>query len=98
MNANNYEGERFMFPPIVVFVYNRVDRIEKLIDSLAKNLEASESDIYIYIFSDGQKSMRKLKKVQAVRDYIDTIPERGLFRAVHITKVRSNKRLTISII
>lgn len=85
-----------MYAPIIIFVYNRVDRVENLINSLAKNPEAAESQLYI--FSDGAKSEAGAAKVAAVRDYIDTIPLQKLFADVHITKAEKNKGLANSII
>ena len=85
-----------MYAPIIVFAYNRADRVEKLIDSLSKNPEAIESQLYI--FSDGAKSEAGAEKVEAVRRYIDTVPAMKLFADVHIVKAEKNKGLANSII
>lgn len=88
--------EEQKYAPIVIFVYNRADRVQKLIQSLAKNPEAKHSSVYIY--SDGAKDELGEVKVQNVRSYIDTIAEKGYFRAVHIQKAKKNKGLAKSII
>ncbi len=85
-----------MCAPIIIFVYNRVDRVKNLIDSLIKNPEAKDS--ILYIFSDGAKKSEEEIKVQAVRDYIDTIPEQGKFLKVYLIKSNRNKGLAPSII
>ncbi len=85
-----------MLAPIVIFVYNRADRIKKLIESLRENPEAKESALYI--FSDGAKNEAAVAKVQAVRDYIDSIPQQEIFGEVNISKSKVNKGLAPSII
>ena len=85
-----------MYAPIIVFAYNRADRVEKLIDSLSKNPEAIESQLYI--FSDGAKTEAGAAKVEAVRQYIDTVSAMKLFADVHIVKAEKNKGLANSII
>lgn len=85
-----------MLAPIVVFVYNRVDRVKKLIDSLILNPEAVSSELYV--FSDGSKNKEGEEKVQSVREYIDTIPQKGYFAKVTIIKSSKNKGLAPSII
>lgn len=85
-----------MLAPIVIFVYNRVDRVKNLIESLILNPEAASSELYI--FSDGSKNKEGERKVQTVREYIDTIPQRGCFAKVTIVKSPKNKGLAPSII
>lgn len=85
-----------MYAPIIIFVYNRVDRVENLIDSLALNPEARESDLYI--FSDGPKNEAGVSKIKAVREYIDSIASKALFKSTSITKSEKNKGLANSII
>ncbi len=82
--------------PIVLFVYNRADKVQRLVESLAKNPEAIDSTVYI--FSDGAKNETGEEKIQQVRDYIDTLPSSGLFQNVLIRKSPVNKGLANSII
>ena len=85
-----------MYAPIVIFVYNRVDRIKNLIKSLVINPESKLSDLYI--FSDGPKNDDAVDKVKEVRDYIDTLTNLDDFKSVYITKSEQNKGLAKSII
>lgn len=85
-----------MLAPIVIFVYNRADRVKNLIESLAKNPEAQDSQLFI--FSDGPKNESGEAKVNAVRTYIDSISAHRWFRSVTITKSPENKGLANSII
>ena len=86
----------YMYAPITIFVYNRVDRVQNLIDSLKVNPESKASDLYI--FSDGPKNVNAIGKVEAVRNYIDTLTNSSSFKSVHIIKARQNKGLATSII
>ena len=43
-----------MNAPVVLFVYNRLDHTMNVIDSLAKNELAEETDLYV--FSDAAKT------------------------------------------
>ncbi|MCK5156203.1 MAG: glycosyltransferase [Spirochaetales bacterium] len=85
-----------MLAPVVVFVYNRPDHTEKTIESLAKNHLARETEVFIY--ADGAKNEKSIEPVQLVRDYIDSLHERSLFKSIHIIKVASNKGLANSVI
>lgn len=85
-----------MYAPIIIFVYNRVDRVKQLVESLSKNLEAKDSELYI--FSDGAKSESGMQRVEEVRDYVEGIPKMGLFKNVFIDKAIKNRGLAESII
>ena len=56
--------------PIVIFVYNRPKHTKQTLESLAKNLLANKS--YLYIIADGSKQKND-NKVTEVRNYIKTI-------------------------
>ena len=85
--------------PVAVFVYNRLEHTKRLIESLKKNKEATDSDLYI--FSDapketGDEERRKLAalKVADVRDYIESIDG---FKRVTIVKREMNYGLAKNI-
>ncbi len=88
------------YAPIVVFVYNRIDKAERLFDSLSKCQEASQSDLII--FSDAAKvtgdediDERCATMVQEVRDYIKELHG---FKRISIVERESNWGLANSII
>ena len=85
-----------MIAPIVIFVYNRAERIKRLIESLSINPECSESSLFI--FSDGAKNSNDATKVDEVRNYIRTIESLGVFRSVEIVESQTNQGLANSII
>ncbi|MCL6605976.1 MAG: glycosyltransferase [Paenibacillus sp.] len=85
-----------MLAPVLIFVYARPEHTIQTIDSLASNYLANETDVYI--FSDAAKNEKSSEKVKLVRNYIDTLPEKKLFKSVKIIKSESNKGLANSII
>ena len=85
-----------MYSPIIIFVYNRKDKLEKLIKSLIKNHESKYSELYI--FSDSYKSENDRIKVNEVREYIDKLRSINAFKNVVINKSETNKGLSKSII
>lgn len=85
-----------MLAPIVVFVYARPEHTKKTIESLTKNYLASETEVYIY--SDAAKNEKVIKQVELVREYIDSLLQRNIFKSVRITKAETNKGLANSVI
>ena len=82
--------------PIILFVYERPDHTRKMIEALAKNNLAKESEVYI--FSDNAKKSKDNEKVKEVREYINTIPEKSYFKKVTIIESKENKGLAKSVI
>lgn len=85
-----------MLAPVLIFVYARPEHTKKTIESLASNYLANATDVYI--FSDAPKNEKSIENVKIVRDYIDTIPAKNLFKSVKIIKAEINKGLANSII
>lgn len=84
-----------MYAPIVVFVYNRPDRVKSLIESLKHNPESKRSILHIY--SDGPKNESQRAKVEAVRLFIATIINSNSFLDVVIHESVNNMGLAPSI-
>ena len=78
-----------MLAPIILFVYNRLDHTQGVIETLSKNFLAKESELYV--FSDAAKSENGLEKVNAVREYIRDITWHGRFKKVSIIEAEKNK-------
>ena len=85
-----------MLAPIILFVYNRLDHTQGVIETLSKNFLAKESELYV--FSDAAKSENGLEKVNAVREYIRDITWHGMFKKVSIIEAENNKGLANSVI
>lgn len=79
------------YSPIVIFCYRR--KIDKLIFSLTKNKESTQTELYI--FSDGSKSEEDKKDVIEIRKDLKKI---NGFKAVQIFESDKNKGLAQSII
>lgn len=83
--------------PVVIFVYSRLDKLQKCLNALEKNKECAQTELYIY--ADGAKKEEDRDKVAAVRNYLknDYIP-RTKFQSVVLTESKTNKGLASSII
>ena len=79
--------------PIVLFTFNRLEHTKKTIEYLRKNALANESDLYI--FSDGPRNSNEAKKVEKVREFLESVDG---FKSVNIIKEESNKGLAKSVI
>lgn len=79
--------------PICLFTYNRLDETKKTIQALQKNLQANESDLYI--FSDGVKNKEEELKVNEVREFLKTVDG---FKKIKIYESEVNQGLAVSII
>ena len=77
--------------PVIIFCYRR--KIDKLINSLLKNKEAKETELFI--FSDGYKSEIDKKDVINIRQSLKKI---NGFKLLHIIESDKNKGLANSII
>ena len=82
--------------PIVVFVYNRPVHTAEMIESLAKNTMARQSDLLI--FSDAEKGDADRQAVTRVRETVARVSERGDFRSVRIFGARQHRGLARSVI
>lgn len=83
------------YAPIIIFAFNRLDALKRLVASLEANSEAAESDLYVFV--DGARPDREGEgeKVEAVRQYAKTI--RG-FKSLHYDFATENRGLGASII
>ena len=81
------------FAPIALFTYNRADHTQSAVESLLRNTEASQSDLFV--FSDGPKNETKIEGVKQNREYIHTITG---FKSVTIVERESNWGLSKSLI
>jgi len=85
-----------MLSPVIVFVYNRLEHTIETIEALAKNSIADKTEIYI--FSDAPKDEKSEKKVTLIREYLDSLGEKRLFKSVKVIKAESNNGLAKSVI
>lgn len=81
------------FAPIALFTYNRADKTQRAVESLLMNVEAKDSDLFI--FSDGAKNEKAIEGVEENRKYIHTISG---FRSITIIEREKNWGLANSLI
>ena len=79
--------------PILLFVYNRPQHVERAIGSLLQNREAAASDLYV--FSDAARSAEDAAAVEMVRKEIADIQG---YRSVSVVERNENFGLARSII
>jgi hypothetical protein len=79
--------------PIALFVYKRLNHLNKTLDALARNPEAKHSELYV--FSDAARHESDKTTVDEVREYLKNISG---FASVHIIERQDNYGLSRSII
>lgn len=86
------------YAPIALFTYNRADHTQKAVESLLKNAEAKDSDLFI--FSDGPKNEKAVEGVEKNREYIHEIKklEGNCFKSVTLVEREKNWGLANSLI
>jgi hypothetical protein len=80
-------------PPIVLFVYNRIQHLKRVVESLLLNQSANLHDLLIY--SDGPKSISDSNKINELRSFLYTIEG---FASVKIICRTSNLGLSNSLV
>ena len=81
-----------MLAPIVLFVYNRLHHTQRTVNSLANNLLAIQSELFIY--SDAPANEKEKENVTEVREYLKKIEG---FKNIHIIEQDTNIGLPNSI-
>lgn len=92
INDNGYSKTPCL-APIVLFVYNRPWHTRQTVETLQRNLLASESELFV--FSDGPKKPEDKEKIDEVREYIRSITG---FGAIRLIERRHNLGLANSVI
>ncbi len=85
-----------MLAPVIIFVYKRLEHTKETIESLSKNYLSRETEVYIY--SDAAKDEKGIEQVGMVREYVNSLLKRNLFKSVKIIEAKMNKGLASSII
>jgi len=82
--------------PIVLFIYNRPDSTKRLLDSLALNPEANQSQLYV--FCDGPKQNCNIEVLAQISSTRSIVRSEKRFKEVIIIELESNRGLAQSII
>lgn len=83
------------YSPIIVFAFNRLDTLRNTIESLRKNAEAADSDLYVFVDGPRLNKDGEEQKVRFVQEYVTKIYG---FRTLHYKFSNANKGLGNSII
>jgi len=81
----NHNDQSKIYSPICITVYDRLEHLESLINSLKKNKEATKSDLYI--ISDAPIKNEHTTKIKEIREYIKSI---NGFSKIHIIENEKN--------
>lgn len=81
--------------PIVVFAFNRLDFLKNCIKSLTDNVEAKESDLYVFVDGPRPHKEDEGELVKEVHDYVRRIEG---FKSLHYQFAEKNKGLAPSVI
>ncbi|EMM70364.1 glycosyltransferase family A protein [Leptospira weilii] len=79
--------------PIALFVYNRPEHTKRTIDSLSRNDNADQSELFV--FCDGPKSNSNMDKIKEVRSIVKKVAG---FKKVFVYEKETNAGLSKSII
>lgn len=85
-----------MQAPIVLFVYNRIDHTQLVLQALDENIDADKSELFI--FSDAPADETERQAVNKVREYIEEYSHNSSFKRVEIHYAQKNKGLSNSLI
>ena len=84
-----------MYRPIILFAFNRLDLLQKTINSLLQNIEAKESDLFVFVDGARENKIDEKEQVNAVQEYVKTITG---FKSLTFSFSKKNKGLGPSII
>lgn len=85
-----------MQAPVVLFVYNRINHTQQVLETLNDNIDADKSELFI--FSDAPADNTEMQNVNRVREYIDKYRHNSKFKRVEIIYAKKNKGLSASLI
>ena len=85
-----------LLAPVVVFAYNRADKLENCIKHLEKCKEVSASEIYV--FCDGARDDTDLADVKEVQEFAQDYSRRSTFCRCIVNAQEKNRGLAESII
>lgn len=81
--------------PIIIFAFNRVDTLKNTIESLKKNKEAKDSELFVFVDGPRSNKIGEKEQVLAVQEYVKTISG---FKNLQYKFSETNKGLAPSVI
>lgn len=88
------------YAPIIIFAFNRADRLKCLIECLFKNKDIDKMDLYIFVdVPDPKKDRRNIKFNEEVIDFLQSYDKNlGVFKSHKVIIAEQHKGLAKSII
>lgn len=83
-------------PPVIIFAYNRIEALNKCVDTLAACPESEVTDLYIFV--DGPRNESEAEKVRDVVRFARSVGSQYQFRSVSVEESAVNKGLACSVI
>jgi len=83
------------YAPIVIFAFNRLPSLKATVESVLRNSEAAESDVYVFVDGAREHKEGEVDKVHTVQEYVMTITG---FKSLNYSFSEKNKGLGPSII
>ncbi len=65
------DSEEFKLAPIVVFAYNRADKLKRLFETLENNDNTQKMDLYVFVDIPSRKNRKDIKYNQEVIKFLD---------------------------
>lgn len=90
--------KKYKYAPIVIFAYNRADRLEELLNSLEKNSLIDKMIGHIFVDVPDKKDKKNQKYNQEVVGFLEEYKQRALFKNLTITIAEKHKGLANSVI
>lgn len=93
------ENPKFKYAPIVVFAYNRHDKLERLLKSLEKNKNIRMMELYFFVDIPDKKNKRDIKYNQKVIEFLENYQIHNKeFKNIYVKVSDKHKGLANSII
>lgn len=86
------------YAPVVVFGYNRADKLKDLLESLEKNKNIEHMELYIFLDIPGKKQKKYIKFSEEVKKYVNDYQYHSKFKQVFVEVAEEHKGLANSII
>ena len=87
-----------LYAPLIVFVYNRKDKAEKVLSALNENHLAPNTDLYVFCDAYNEKKENDELKVKLVREYLYEFQKISKFKSTNINCAETHQGLAKSVI
>ncbi len=85
-----------MEAPVIIFAYNRADKLKACIDSLSGADGHENSEVFVY--ADGSKGGNDRSDVERVRTFLDEFSQKSIFRSFKTIRRDRNTGLAANVI